>query len=216
MASDRPLAVFLRCPSLIDFNSVNWRVCVHNSHSARIPTLIDVEQHLAQQRAQCRCIQSCTLLTCAEKSRTSDQWSAHRWNRPPAILHELLLAFICSDLLRDCHVYFEMMGSDTPPQHSSVETRRARGVLWKIQHGWLDKHLEGRWVWWLTGAHRSPGFLNIHTPCVLYSSSSIPATSVHTWVLIYDHLLTLRIYFYLLPNVPCSNGEVFLLRPGRY
>lgn len=88
MASDRPLAVFLRCPSLIDFNSVNWRVCVHNSHSARIPTLIDVEQHLAQQRAQCCCIQSCTLLTCAEKSRTSDQWSVHRWNRPPAILHE--------------------------------------------------------------------------------------------------------------------------------
>lgn len=67
MASDRPLAVFPRCPSLIDFNSVNWCVCVHNSHSARIPTLIDVEQHLAQQRAQCCCIQSCTLLTCAEK-----------------------------------------------------------------------------------------------------------------------------------------------------
>lgn len=215
MASDRPLAVFLRCPSLTDFNSVNWRVCAHNSHSAWIPTLIDVEQHLAQQRAQCCCIQSCTLLTCAEKSRTSDRGSLHRWNRPPAILHELLLAFICSDLLRDCHVYLEMMGSDTPPQHSSAEP--PRGVLWKIQHGWLDKHLEGRWVWWLTGAPlQSRGFEHSYTMCALFRQLQSSNLTVQTWVLIYDHLLTLRIYFYLLPNVPCSNGEVFLLRPGRY
>lgn len=69
------------CVSAVPF--ANWFQFIQlsrlHSHSrnARILTLIDVQQHLAQQRAQCCCIQNCTLLTRAEKSRTSGQWSVH-------------------------------------------------------------------------------------------------------------------------------------------
>lgn len=151
MRSDRLLDVFPRCPSLIDFSWMDIQLSCLRSQSgnARILTLIDVEQHLARQCAQCCCIQGRTLLTWQRNHVLRSVVSSSKKHPSRSLLrslHELLLAFIYNDLWRDYHIYFEMMGSDAPPQYSGFESRRPRGC--SLMFVRVSQVINPTWLTW--------------------------------------------------------------------